>query len=155
MEPAQPQNNKEEQRQNRRREEELRQTRAKQKRVLKTVGICVAVIAPIVLIFGGLNYYHNQPGELDGFAQCLEEKGAIFYGAFWCPHCQNQKAMFGRSARLLPYVECSTADGKGQLPVCTQRGVESYPTWVFADGTRESGEVSLPRLAEKTSCALP
>ena len=155
MDLIQPQINKDEQRQNRRREEELRQVRAKRKRILKIIAICIGVIAPITLVFGGLNYYHNLPGELDSFAQCLEEKGTTFYGAFWCPHCQNQKAMFGRSARLLPYVECSTPDGRGQLPVCTEKGVESYPTWVFADGTRENGEVPLSRLAEKSGCILP
>lgn len=97
----------------------------------------------------------GRPGELDTFASCVAESGATFYGAFWCPHCQNQKAMFGSSARLLPYFECSTPDGKGQVPACTAEGVSGYPTWVFADGTRESGEVSLAALSERTNCPLP
>ena len=97
----------------------------------------------------------DKPGRLDIFASCIKDSGAAFYGAFWCPHCQNQKAMFGTSARLLPYVECSTPDGKGQLPKCSEAGVTSYPTWEFADGTRETGEVSLERLSEKTDCLLP
>ncbi len=95
------------------------------------------------------------PGVYDTFAQCLGEKGAIFYGAFWCPHCQAQKKMFGSSAKLLPYVECSTADGKGQTQACIDNEVSSYPTWVFADGSRLSGEVPISQLAEKTSCILP
>lgn len=97
----------------------------------------------------------SKPGKLDGFASCLAEKRAVFYGAFWCPHCQNQKALFGNSARLLPYVECSTPDGKNQLPICIEAKITGYPTWEFADGSRESGEISLERLAEKTSCVLP
>lgn len=40
---------------------------------------------------------NSKPGKLDTFAQCLKEKDSTFYGAFWCPHCQNQKAMFGKS----------------------------------------------------------
>lgn len=112
-----------------------------------------------VLVIGGLGYLiHSQnskPGELDGFAQCLKDKGAIFYGAFWCPHCQNQKKMFGRSEKLLPYVECSTPNGQGQLAVCTEKGVKSYPTWTFADGSTLNGEVALKDLAEKTACELP
>jgi thiol-disulfide isomerase/thioredoxin len=48
--------------------------------------------------------YQRTPGKYDALASCLKEKGAVFYGAFWCPHCQNQKAMFGKSAKLLPYV---------------------------------------------------
>jgi hypothetical protein len=55
----------------------------------------------------------------------------------------------------LPYVECSTADGKGQLAVCKDAGVTSYPTWEFPDQTRQSGEVPLAILAEKTGCTLP
>lgn len=97
----------------------------------------------------------NRPGELDQFAQCINDSGATFYGAFWCPHCQNQKSLFGKSATLLPYVECSTADGQGQLAVCQEAGVEGYPTWEFADGSRLSGEVALQTLAEKTGCTLP
>ena len=95
------------------------------------------------------------PGELDGFAMCLQEKGAVFYGAFWCPHCQAQKKLFGKSAKLLPYVECSTADASGQTQICIDNGVKSYPTWEFADKTRLNGEISLAQLAEKTGCELP
>lgn len=91
---------------------------------------------------------------LDGFASCLEEKGATFYGAFWCPHCQNQKKMFGSSARHLPYVECSTPDGRGQLGICKEKNIEGYPTWEFADGSRAGGELSLQTLRDKTGCAL-
>ncbi|HEY4504811.1 MAG TPA: hypothetical protein VJI73_03495, partial [Candidatus Paceibacterota bacterium] len=39
----------------------------------------------------------SGPGELDAFANCLKDRGAIFYGAFWCPHCANQKKLFGKS----------------------------------------------------------
>lgn len=97
----------------------------------------------------------SKPGTLDGFATCLKDKGALFYGAFWCPHCQNQKAMFGRSSKLLPYVECSTPDGNGQLQICKDKKVETYPTWTFADGTTLTGEIPLAKLAEKTGCVLP
>lgn len=95
------------------------------------------------------------PGQYDQFAQCLQEKGVTFYGAFWCPHCQAQKKIFGTSAKLLPYVECSTLDAAGQLPVCAEKNITSYPTWEFADGSRLSSELSLLQLSEKTSCPLP
>ena len=111
----------------------------------------ILVIAGIVWLIQA----PSKPGELDEFASCINDSGATFFGAFWCPHCQNQKAMFGSSAKLLPYVECSTPDGKSQLPLCTDADVTGYPTWEFADGTRESGEVSLERLSEKTNCPLP
>ena len=68
------------------------------------------------------------PGKYDTFATCLKDKGATFYGAFWCPHCQAQKKLFCSSAKLLPYVECSTADGQGQNKICTDAGIAGYPT---------------------------
>jgi hypothetical protein len=121
-------------------------------------GIVVAIIAIGGIWYvmqGGAPMLPSTPGPLDGFAQCLKDKGALFYGAFWCPHCQNQKKMFGTSERLLPYVECSTDNGKGQLPVCSEKKIEGYPTWIFADGTRQSGELDLVVLAQKTGCELP
>lgn len=97
----------------------------------------------------------TAPGKLDNFAQCLKTQGVIFYGAFWCPHCQKQKSWFVSSAQYLPYIECSTPDGQGQLAICTQNKVNSYPTWVFKDGSRLTGETPLADLAAKTGCVLP
>jgi len=115
-------------------------------------------LSVVALVIAGVAWLIMAPaklGKLDTFATCLKDSGAIFYGAFWCPHCQNQKAMFGSSARLLPYVECSTPDGNSQLPICKEKKVEGYPTWEFPGGTRESGEISLGRLSELTNCPLP
>jgi len=110
------------------------------------------------VVIGGIAlavWVYISPGRYDAFAQCLTEKGAKFYGAFWCPHCQAQKKMFGRSAKYLPYVECSTPSGKGQLPICKEKRIEGYPLWEFADGERTSGEVSFADLSRKTDCPLP
>lgn len=111
-----------------------------------------------VVVAGGIYFWareNSAPGKLDAFAGCLKDKGATFYGAFWCPHCQNQKKMFGKSEKLLPYVECSTPDGNNQLQICKDKQIKSYPTWEFTDGSRESGEVALATLAQKTGCELP
>ena len=116
------------------------------------------LLVVIVVMLVWLIKMPNSPGRLDAFATCLGESGAIFYGTFWCPHCANQKTLFGASAKLLPYVECSTPDGRSQLSVCTDAGVTGYPTWDFVTGTttvRESGEVSLERLSELSNCPLP
>jgi len=94
-------------------------------------------------------------GKYDQFATCLKTQGAVFYGAFWCSHCKATKEAFGSSAKLLPYVECSTPDGQGQLPICKDKKIEGYPTWEFADGSRLTGEVTMQQLADKTACPLP
>lgn len=108
----------------------------------------------VVIIVAIWSYSYLGANKYDAFAQCISASGAKFYGAFWCPHCAEQKAMFGSSARYLPYVECSTSDGKSQLPICTNAGIEGYPTWVFADGTR-GNVMTLEQLSQKTACALP
>ena len=92
--------------------------------------------------------------SLETLAKCLTENGAKFYGASWCSHCKNQKEMFGEAVQYLPYVECSAKDSKEQLSVCKDNNITSYPTWVFADGSRESGEVSFQKLSEKTGCLV-
>ncbi|MFZ2620990.1 MAG: thioredoxin domain-containing protein [Minisyncoccia bacterium] len=119
------------------------------------------IIAILIVISGvvWLIMTPGKPGKLDAFAQCIKDKGAIFYGAFWCPHCQAQKARFGKSAKLLPYVECSTPDGKDQLQVCKDLSINTYPTWYFASSTSDkkdvvTGEIELVDLALKTSCPL-
>jgi thiol-disulfide isomerase/thioredoxin len=123
---------------------------------MKTKTIISWVIA--LIIIGGfvslLVVQAKKPGKYDNLAQCINNSGAKFYGAFWCPHCQATKAMFGKSAKLLPYVECSTPDGKGQLPICAEKDIKGYPTWVFADGSQLSGEQTIQTLAEKTACPL-
>lgn len=118
------------------------------------------IFSLIVIIVIGVTAYAikqsaTQSKALEPFAQCLTESGAKFYGAFWCPHCNQQKALFGRSHRELPYVECSTPDRNNQTEICMEENIESYPTWKFADGSISSGVTSLEVLASKTGCELP
>lgn len=126
----------------------------------KTLSIVIGVLALAVLVLAITGVFKGEDrqqteAELITFAECLQAEGATFYGAFWCPHCQNQKAMFGRKGSdALPYVECSTRDGQGQTQECIDAGVESYPTWEFADGTRVTGTQSIEALAQKTSCGI-
>jgi len=117
----------------------------------------LVILAVIVVVYAIYAYTNktNQPGQLDEFATCLKDKGAVFYGAFWCTHCQDEKRLFGNSEKLLPYVECSTPDGQSQTKVCVDNNITAYPTWVFADGTRQTGALSLQQLADQTDCQIP
>lgn len=126
-------------------------------------------------------------------AQCLADTGVKFYGASWCSHCANQKALFMKSVKTLPYIECAPtaeearkvakevlpqynagtytgiykesldqakAAGKisvwvpSQTEVCINAKIQTYPTWEFADSTRQVGEISPLDLAVKSSCVL-
>ena len=116
----------------------------------------LVIIAIIVAGIGMSLFIRATPSKLDPFAQCLKDKGAVFYGAFWCPHCQATKRMFGSAARLLPYVECSTPDGKEQLQICKDKDIKGYPTWTFANSTTTlSGEQTLDALSSARGCPLP
>lgn len=118
--------------------------------------------AAVLVVFGLIGfavYRHIGPSPLSDFAKCLEEKGVTFYGAWWCPHCQNQKRLFGSAQRHLPYVECSPGRVRTTSPECTAAGIESFPTWKFVEGTPGgsvlTGEQTLVSLSEKTGCAIP
>lgn len=117
--------------------------------------VIAVIVLFIIIIIAYLAYNFLTRPNLDNFVICLKEKGAIFYGAFWCPHCSNQKNLFGRSKSLLPYVECSTPDGNSQINICQDVNITSYPTWEFADKSRIEGEISLQDLAIKSGCNLP
>jgi thiol-disulfide isomerase/thioredoxin len=102
----------------------------------------------------------NAPSIYLPLAQCLKEKQVVFYGAEWCPHCKEQKKAFGSAVKALPYVECAVKDASGGYTpelaqVCIDAKIEGFPTWVFPDGSRQSGEVPMKTLAEKSGCALP
>lgn len=115
----------------------------------------LVVLALIIAGLGSSILLNMRPGKLDSFAQCLKDRGVIYYGAFWCPHCQATNRMFGKSKSLLPYVECSTPDRQGQLQICKDKGVKEYPTWVFPDSNILTGERTLQELSAASGCELP
>ena len=124
----------------------------------KTTAYIIGLIVIAIGLAVVLSYFNREsdtgPGQYDQFASCIKDSGATFYGAFWCTHCRDQKKLFGNSAKLLPYQECSTPNASGQLQACIDKKIESYPTWIFKDGTRESKVFTLEELAVKTSCSI-
>jgi uncharacterized membrane protein len=116
----------------------------------KTAGTALVLILALHLHYAG--YLGKGAGPEDpwirGLAEHLSRINAKFYGASWCPHCSEQKEMFGSSVARLPYVECSTGGpGSRQTEPCAKAGVESYPTWTI-NGSRYTGTQSLENLAE-------
>lgn len=116
------------------------------------------LLAALVIVALHANYVAPEPEALGpedpltrALAEHLTTEGVRFYGASWCPHCQEQKRLFGASAERLPYVECSPAGRNApQSRSCDQAGIRNYPTWVI-DGRAYVGQVmSLAELAEVT-----
>ena len=117
----------------------------------------IFILVVVIVVAGvgiGLGARPEKAGRLDDFAQCIKSSGAVFYGAFWCSHCQEQKAEFGSSKQYIPYVECSNPDNS-QTQICIDKAIKGYPTWIFQDGSILNGKVSLEALASKTQCVLP
>ncbi|KHO49299.1 MAG: VKORC1/thioredoxin protein [archaeon GW2011_AR9] len=112
-----------------------------------------ANFATIQTMIGSFHFIIS-PEELEAFVTCLKDKKVTFYGASWCSHCTEQKELFEKSAKSLPYVECSTPGGKEQTANCKNKGIPGYPTWEFAGGSRVSGLMTLQDLAKKSGCTL-
>jgi uncharacterized membrane protein len=81
-------------------------------------------------------------------ARHLKQIGAKEYSAWWCPHCHEQKELFGKNAYTeLPNVECDPAGKNAQPAVCDAAKVEGFPTWDIK-GKRLIGPQSLQILAK-------
>lgn len=124
----------------------------------KTFIISIFIILAVIII--GVLIANNPKAKakkeaFSSFAGCIADSGANYYGAFWCPNCQKQGAMFKSAKNLLPYTECSTPDGANQLQICKDAGIIKYPTWIFSDGTKVEGVQTFASLSEKTSCPVP
>ena len=114
-------------------------------------------IAVILILFGGAfaagRYYKGH--KYDSFAKCLSSKQAKMYGLFWCPHCADQKRMFGTSFEYVPYVECAIRGSKEMAPECKAAGVKLFPSWQFGAEPPKEGVLSLEELSQKSGCSLP
>src|SRR5271154_852704 len=115
----------------------------------------IAIIVIVIAIVAGLLWFlrRKQSSHLDAFAHCLSDKQAKMYGAYWCPHCADQKEMFGSSFQYVPYVECGVPGSHDEAQVCKDAGIKHFPTWQFADPERVEGTLALQTLAAKTGCS--
>ena len=114
------------------------------------IGAALVVVLGLQLHFSGLFDPAAGPEDpyLETLAIHLKKSGARFYGAYWCPLCEEQKALFLASVDRLPYVEC-TPEGRGgpRNVDCLTRNIQEYPTWII-DGRRYPGLMSIQRLAD-------
>lgn len=118
--------------------------------LMKSVGAAAVAIIALHLHFAG--YLGSAPGPEDpwirNLAEHLSKSDVKFYGASWCPHCTEQKHLFGSSEKRIPYVECSPGGPKGpQAQACKDKNIQSYPTWII-NGQRYTGVQPLDTLAQ-------
>ena len=128
-------------------------------KISKQILISVLIFFTTAVVLLGFYFLTNkstsgEPKDIEAFTKCLSDGGVKLYGAYWCPHCQNQKEMFGNSIKNINYIECSTPDGEGQTDVCKQAGITSYPTWEFQGGKRVTGGLTFDKISEYSNCSL-
>ena len=81
-------------------------------------------------------------------AEQLNNVGARFFGAHWCPACKEQMKLFGKQAgRRLNYVECGLPEKyPDQVSQCRDARIQSIPTWTRPGSTRLEGVQSINTL---------
>ena len=81
-------------------------------------------------------------------AEHLTSTGAVMYSAWWCPHCNDQKQLFGKEAAAkLRVIECAPDGRNSQKALCDTKAIEGFPSWEIK-GQLDSGVKSLQQLAE-------
>jgi hypothetical protein len=111
------------------------------------------IVVLFVLAYAGGWYHSNH--RYDGFAKCLASKQAKMYGLYWCPHCLEQKEMFGKSFQYVPYVECAVKGSHEMAEACTAAKVKLFPSWQFGANPPIEGVFPLQVLGSQTGCSLP
>ena len=114
-----------------------------------------AVLALITCFSGWFPASSEAANKLDVFAKCLTAKKTKMYGLFWCPHCADQKEIFGSAFQYVNYVECGVPGTRGETEECKAAGVKHFPTWEFADKTRKEAVLQLDQLSKQTGCPVP
>jgi len=116
----------------------------------------IATYAVIVLLFTGAYYagWYRKNHRYDSFAKCLASRQVRMYGAFWCPHCADQKALFGESFHYVPYTECAVS--RSELTAeCKAKSINLFPTWQFGSNPPKPGELTMSELSTQAGCSLP
>ena len=114
------------------------------------VVLLIAAAAGVYFLFFAPKENPVTVSKLTEFAKCLSKNQVVMYGAYWCPHCQQQKKDFGDAFKYVKYVECTENE-----KLCLSKKVDGYPTWTFKNGDRIRGEASFTDLAKKSSCPAP
>jgi len=118
-------------------------------------GRLLALVALLSVSCGASQPQANTALSYEGqLAEHLSTTGSVMYGAYWCPHCADQKAMFGDAVDQLTYVECAADGDEAQPQLCSEKGIKGYPTWEIG-GQLHPGVKSLEDLATLSGFPAP
>jgi len=93
-------------------------------------------------------FFRTDNSKIELFSKCLTDKGVVMYGSKYCPHCRNQKALFGDSFKYINYIDCTE-----NTKICAEKGITYVPAWLI-NGKKYTGEMSLEKLARLSGCEL-
>lgn len=124
---------------------------------LTSAGLAAVGVLVLHLHYAGI--FDPAAGPEDPYARAVAEAlkagGAKFYGASWCPHCEDQKTLFGTAARHLPYVECAPNGPRApQATECVAADIKGYPTWII-HGNRYRRMLSVEQLGKMAGVPPP
>ena len=89
--------------------------------------------------------------EKINFAKYLSDNKFVMYSAYWCPHCNDQKQLFGKEAvNKLIIIECAKDGKNNEYKLCQDKGIEGFPSWEI-NNEIYSGTRSLRELAQMTN----
>lgn len=115
-------------------------------KISRRLGVGVFALTT-ALIVGCTNSVADSQSYEAQLANHLKTSGATMYGAYWCPHCAEQKELFDGASAQIPYVECDASGENPQPQLCQEKGVQGYPTWEI-NGQLYPGTRSLDELAQ-------
>lgn len=98
----------------------------------------------------------SSPAQI-ALARHLRQIGAKEYGAYWCPHCYDQKMLFGKeAAKIIDYFECDPRGQNSRAESCqaAAANVKGFPTWEI-QGKFYSGTQTLDKLADLSGYTGP
>jgi glutaredoxin len=123
-------------------------------------GLCsrLASLAALVTVLSACgassSAISSSPSYESQLADHLTQTNSIMYGAYWCPHCADQKALFKEAAGQLTYVECAADGQNSQFQLCQDKGIKGYPTWEIG-GQLYPGVKSLEELSRLSNYPSP
>lgn len=122
--------------------------------------------APIIiagLAAAGIMYF-SQTGivvkkDYSEFAQCLNEKGVVYYKSVRCSTCRRQEALLGPAYSKLNSVECHPEGENPRVELCLDKKISKTPTFLIEQNgleiKRAEGLQQIKDLASFAGCAVP
>ena len=111
------------------------------KRFLVNLLIIVFIISISVIFINS----KKHPETTDEVAKCIG-KNSVLYVQLGCPHCEEQKEIFGDNIKYINTIDCFF-----EREICSNEKITSIPTWKI-NGKFYTGVKSIEQLKETTGC---